>query len=1258
MSLRVRILWLGSLLALLPFISGCGIGAILAVIIGALSGSDDSGGGNSQVAPSVAIDTIERTDGVVAIPITVFDANGDDATLVVEYDAGGGFNPASATPTTVSASQAGTDHVLAWNAALDLGSNAYVSGVLIRITPSDAQSGIAVTSDPFDYGNDAPAITATSLDTDGSGKVSGDAVVRFTVTDSSSDTIQVTAFEYSLLGDFTDAVLVPLTTGVGGNFPSGSIANLTSSPGGTNHSFTWDSYAVAPVSASDAKIRLKLKDPLGGDSGFSESQAFDLANDTFVMIGSITRTTGQVSVPLTVFNTASLMVTLTAEYDLGHGAGFVAASTSPVQLPGSPGGTPGVLMWDAPTDLGATAYEGNVILRITPDDGVTTGPQETSDPFEFGNDAPVVTVLSVDTDGDGKAGGNIIVRFTVTDSASDTIELTQFEFSLAGDFSDVTDVPLTTGQAGNFPGGSLVNLLTDPTPGVEHSIAWNSTLLAPVDNIGTKVRMKVQDAPFNDEAAFQASQAFELTNGDPHPPIAQITSVKRADGNGLRTGAVRIDYRLIDEDGDAVDVIVEYSTNGKETWNPASEYPGTASDGRYDLSATVGGIQHRFVWDASADLAVEEPQVHLRVTPAAVDGVGLAGETSIDISISANPGVALFAAPQDLSAGAGTSFVRIADLDRDGFPDLVAVNSAGNSLSVFLGRGDGSFKSPTTLAVAGDPRQVTIADFDNDELLDLAVTSFAGNKAQVLLGNGDGTFDAASDINLGAMGGGPHSIASADFDADGNVDLVVAGTTNKQFIALRGNGNGTFASPTLTSTDNEARGISVGDINGDGNFDAVLAASDSGKINTMIGDGLGAFTQGTDASVNDDPFDVVLGYFNADRHLDMAAVNTKNTKEEISVFIGNGDGTFVNDVIYLSGEFEPRSLKAADINNDGITDLIVVNGTTSLSLLTGVGNGTFNTAVLTGGVSNARHVEIGDVNLDGLADAVVARDSGIVSILLGRRDGDTWFRAMTAWPAGNTVGATTLPGGNDLHGNPRINRFGQRMFHAFGDNHPDDLRAGQQAEAHNFLQMLHQSGATPIPASMEALTRAQVVTGDIRLMRVPDPGSTDTGYRIQPLNRFGDRITPGSSVDFEREGLDLSDASFANQRGIVVDLPIIGGGGGGSGARSNAEINAALGVSKIHVWLRTSDWLRAADIPADPLNGEANDGDFLPRLDMGGGVYRDTYVERHTWIKLPQAASNNLNNGSDARYMVDLSGPRRVRVLMDRGGVIQVFYQP
>jgi hypothetical protein len=229
---------------------------------------------------------------------------------------------------------------------------------------------------------------------------------------------------------------------------------------------------------------------------------------------------------------------------------------------------------------------------------------------------------------------------------------------------------------------------------------------------------------------------------------------------------------------------------------------------------------------------------------------------------------------------------------------------------------------------------VVSADFNNDGYPDLAVTDESGT-VQIFLGNGDGTFTAGKSYSLytGGDTGEPLSIDTADFNGDGNADLVVAG-----YYILLGKGDGTFTVST-TSTTPTGSIVKVADFNGDGYPDLAIYSGDSAFL-IMLGNGDGTFQNGLSSSSIGASENFVVADFNGDGIQDIAVCGGFGLG--VQVLLGKGTGTFTPTTAALTSG-NPKWVAVGDFNGDGVPDLAVtdpVNQTVTV-LTAGYVNGTF-----------------------------------------------------------------------------------------------------------------------------------------------------------------------------------------------------------------------------------------------------------------------------------------------------------------------------
>jgi hypothetical protein len=164
-----------------------------------------------------------------------------------------------------------------------------------------------------------------------------------------------------------------------------------------------------------------------------------------------------------------------------------------------------------------------------------------------------------------------------------------------------------------------------------------------------------------------------------------------------------------------------------------------------------------------------------------------------------------------------------------------------------------------------------------------------------------------------------------------------------------------------------------GAFNRDGNLDLVTAGQFGGTnlMGVLLGNGDGTFRTGESYTVYNGPQSIAVADFNGDHILDVA----EPEGGAISIFLGNGDGTF--RAAPTIGASFPGSIVSADLNGDGIPDLVAVTSFNSnlISIFLGKGDGTFQpemdfTAVVAGGIA------VGDFNGDQKMDVAVGGYTG------------------------------------------------------------------------------------------------------------------------------------------------------------------------------------------------------------------------------------------------------------------------------------------
>jgi hypothetical protein len=402
--------------------------------------------------------------------------------------------------------------------------------------------------------------------------------------------------------------------------------------------------------------------------------------------------------------------------------------------------------------------------------------------------------------------------------------------------------------------------------------------------------------------------------------------------------------------------------------------------------------------------------------------------------------------------------IATADLTGNRTNDLVLRNAGDGTVSIYFNTQAGSgpystllapFLTPVTLTVGPGVSGVTLADLSRDGRADIVVTYRATGEVGVLRNLGGGTF---APVVLYPAGSGLYAVSSAGsaavlttfegtagvtagaLTAGGPADLVAIDPGSNTVSVLSGLSGGRFANPVTLPTPSPAIAVKLADLEGHGIPDVIILSASG--VTVYRGDGKGGFLP--------DPFTIAAGP--EPTGMNVADVNgdgkpdvlVSNAYGDLLVLLGNGDGTFAPyhsasqsvalavlpngsakpDFIFsdqgldrvvvdyaggqtktvadrTSGLLAPGAVKLADLNGDGIPDLIVANsGSNNVLVYPGLGNGQFGPE-LNGGkgfFTGTNPVSITVANLNGRPDLVVANQgSNDVSILLNVATADGGF---------------------------------------------------------------------------------------------------------------------------------------------------------------------------------------------------------------------------------------------------------------------------
>jgi len=333
--------------------------------------------------------------------------------------------------------------------------------------------------------------------------------------------------------------------------------------------------------------------------------------------------------------------------------------------------------------------------------------------------------------------------------------------------------------------------------------------------------------------------------------------------------------------------------------------------------------------------------------------------------------------------------VTTGDFNGDGNPDLAVANRVADNVSVFFGNGTGGFGAGANYPVGSGPIGIAAADFNGDGRTDIAVANFATlglptsgtADVSVLLGTGGGNFAPAQHFGIGNSGSHPSSIAAADFNRDGRIDLALGNYGLSAVSVLIGNGAGSFSlAGTFPLISQNLFSIAVGDFDRDSNPDVAATLDFLHSVMILLGTGTGALGNPTQFPAGPLAIAVAVGDLNADGKEDLAVADQGGF---VSILLGNGLGGFGPFTSFAVG-LSPRGIVLADFDLDGKLDAAVTNNASSnVSVLLGNGLGGLGAATNTPVGTAPIGLAAGDFDCDGLPDLAVANIvSNSLSILI------------------------------------------------------------------------------------------------------------------------------------------------------------------------------------------------------------------------------------------------------------------------------------
>ncbi len=565
--------------------------------------------------------------------------------------------------------------------------------------------------------------------------------------------------------------------------------------------------------------------------------------------------------------------------------------------------------------------------------------------------------------------------------------------------------------------------------------------------------------------------------------------------------------------------------------------------------------------------------------------------------------IALYTNPNYSSTYSQQSF--LADVNNDGYPDIVILNGDNQVFIVYPNLKNGTFGTPTSTSFStpGNVASAAVGDVNGDGFADIVVASFnagytgSSMSVQTFLGSSNLTFQAATDAQTQTytFPGAPQldlsvaALALGDLNKDGKLDLALEYweyTSSGTVVVTTslGNGDGTFSTLNANATtigtfqpgifnafDGMSQGgLQIADVNNDGVPD--ITAEGDGVLLVSLGDNSGNVSATVQSSPIGTADQYVFADLNGDGIPDMVQENGY-----LAVWTGKGDGTFTqpvtgNDYTVDSGGY--ASAAVADFDGDGKLDVAHLGEDyKQVSIFSGNG-----TTTLSGAPALASSLvsppnpfwlylgTVADVQGKGYS-SVVYSDGYTGNLVTGLGDGKGNFTYVTALPYSSIMNlAYVEPIAADLN----------------GDGTQDILLAG--ADGSLSLAFSNGDGTFQAPQSLGITTTCELsyaAIGDVNGDGIPDivapyPGdgicnatvNTGSGYYVlfgkgsgsfaaPVFHAYGTELYSASIVDMNGDGkvdLVVDDTPFYVSGNFSVDLlPGNGDGTFGDGITINAN---------------------------------------------------------------------------------------------------------